>query len=417
MSCNKSKRSALVLLPFVIFFFIISTLNVVAQDGEAIFKTSCLQCHSVGKGVVTGPDLKDVHKKKPQDWLIKWIRNSSAVIKSGDPYAVELFKKFNGTQMPEQALTDDEIKAVLVYIKTEGDKAPPPPPTAGPGTTTATGDTSTSTSPTTLLLIIAVLFTLAYALAKVRKSLISAVRQKEGLAPLPERTTGGQIKHWIRTNKRSVALIIILLVLIGSKFAWDDLMQIGVYEGYQPEQPIAFSHKIHAGDNAINCVYCHSGAEKGKVAGVPTANVCMNCHKFIKQGTITGTEEIAKIYKALDYNPETQVYGNNPKPIVWTRVHALPEHAYFNHSQHVVVGKVQCQTCHGPVEEMTVAKQFAPLTMGWCVECHRTTEVQMAGNPYYDKIHANLVEKFGDSDHAKLTVDKIGGTNCSRCHY
>jgi hypothetical protein len=141
----------------------------------------------------------------------------------------------------------------------------------------------------------------------------------------------------------------------------------------------------------------------------------MNCHKGIKEGTLTGTTEISKIYAALDYNPETQTYGPNPKPIKWTRVHNLPDFAYFNHSQHVKVGGVMCQTCHGPVEEMTVAKQFAPLTMSWCINCHRETEVKMAGNHYYDKYHKYLSNKYGAD--AKITVEKIGGTECGRCHY
>jgi hypothetical protein len=218
----------------------------------------------------------------------------------------------------------------------------------------------------------------------------------------------------MKNHKKIVALILIVLVSYGSYVGWYALKGIGVTQGYTPDQPIAFSHKIHAGDNAISCIYCHSGAEKGKTAGVPSANVCMNCHKAIKSGTTTGTEEIAKIYKALDWDPNTGTYGKNQKPIVWTRVHNLPDLAYFNHSQHVVVGKVECQACHGDVKEMTVATQFAPLTMGWCINCHRTTPVQMKGNHYYDSLHVQLAKKHGTDT---LTVDKIGGMECSRCHY
>ena len=179
--------------------------------------------------------------------------------------------------------------------------------------------------------------------------------------------------------------------------------------------PIAFSHKIHAGDNAINCQYCHSSAAKGKTAGIPTANVCMNCHKAIKTGTLTGTTEISKIYTALDYNPETGVYGKNQKPIIWTRVHNLPDFAYFNHSQHVKVGGVDCAACHGKMDTVTVANQASPLTMGWCIDCHRRTPVKMDGNDYYKDWHKKFTEKHGKD--FQPTVANIGGTECGRCHY
>ena len=149
-------------------------------------------------------------------------------------------------------------------------------------------------------------------------------------------------------------------------------MSIGISQGYQPDQPIAYSHKLHAGEMQISCIYCHSGAERGKTAGIPSANVCMNCHKFVRKGPTTGTAEIAKIYKALDYDPDKGTYGPNQKPIQWVRVHNLPDFAYFNHSQHFVVGKIACQTCHGQVQDsMTVAMQYSPLTMQWCINCHR----------------------------------------------
>ena len=219
-----------------------------------------------------------------------------------------------------------------------------------------------------------------------------------------------------RTNKKLVAVILIILFVWGNVKGWYALKGIGVTTGYTPDQPIKYSHKLHAGDMKIACIYCHSGAEKGKTAGVPSANVCMNCHKFVKKGPETGTEEIAKIYKALDYDPDKGTYGPNPKPIQWVRVHNLPDLAYFNHSQHVVVGKVQCQTCHGQIQDdYTVAGQFSPLTMGWCIDCHRKTNVQMAGNHYYDDYHQKLLTKYGSD--SLITVERIGGTECARCHY
>ena len=192
------------------------------------------------------------------------------------------------------------------------------------------------------------------------------------------------------------------------------MKEIGVYTGYQPAQPINFSHKIHAGKNAINCQYCHSGVEKSKTAGVPSANVCMNCHKFIQEGPVTGKTEIAKIYAALDYDVEKGTYGPNQKPIKWVKVHALPDHVFFSHQQHVKVGQQDCANCHGKIAEMDTVKQVSPLTMGWCIDCHRKTEVKMEGNEYYKELHAKLKEKYKGQ---AITVAAMGGIECSKCHY
>jgi hypothetical protein len=242
-----------------------------------------------------------------------------------------------------------------------------------------------------------------------------AIRHREGLPePVPMKTSKRFI-HWARNNKKLVALILIVLFVWGNVKGWYALSAIGITQGYQPEQPIAFSHKIHAGDNAINCKYCHFGAEKGKTAGIPSANVCMNCHKYIQGATDTSQAKIKQIYAALDYNPATGIYGSNKKPIQWVRVHNLPDLSYFNHSQHVKVAGVECQTCHGSMQEQGVANQFAPLTMGWCIDCHRRTPVPMAGNHYYDDYHKTLLAKFGKD--SLITVERIGGTECARCHY
>jgi mono/diheme cytochrome c family protein len=397
---------------FLVACLTLCNLQAQAQpDGKSLFAANCTQCHSVGKGVVIGPDLKDIGKRRPEAWLIKWIKSSQSLVKSGDAYAVEIFNKFNKTEMPNFALSDEEVKAMLVYIDEESKKAP----ALDKKDTQTVGAEEETNWGLILSIAAAVLYALAVMLAKLKRTLKAVVREREGLPPVPQQPLSTQIWQWMKGNKKAVAVIILLLVLFGSVKGWYALKEIGVTQGYEPDQPIAFSHKVHAGENGISCVYCHSGAEKGKVAGIPSANVCMNCHKGIKQGKNTGTEEIAKIYKALDYNPDTQTYGPNPQPIQWVRVHNLPDLAYFNHAQHVTVGGQKCQTCHGPVEEMTVAKQFAPLTMGWCIDCHRTTEVKMEGNHYYDDYHKKLMDKYGKDK--KITVESIGGTECARCHY
>jgi mono/diheme cytochrome c family protein len=409
----------------ILVFSLLTTFtvhNAVAQTaeekGEKIFKGNCASCHAIDKKVV-GPALKDVFSRVPQpaeDWLKKWIKNSSAVIKSGDAYANKIFAEYNKSVMPAQAISDDELKDLLAYIKN-----PPAPKQAPAAAASAQGDTNTSSGSNEMIIyVLGVLFIiLIIVFSGIKTNLEKLVRKKNNL-PEPEpnpyegRYDREAIWHWMRTHKKHVALITLILVAVGSRAAWNAMMGIGVYQGYMPEQPIFFSHKIHAGQNAINCQYCHSGVEKSKVANVPSANVCMNCHKYISEGTITGKTEIAKIYSALDYNPEKQTYGPNQKPIKWIRIHNLPDHVYFNHAQHVKVGKIECTECHGEIAKMDTVKQHSPLTMGWCIDCHRKTEVKMEGNAYYDKLHEALKAKYKGQ---AITVAKMGGLECGKCHY
>ena len=392
----------------ILFLFFVSGIS--AQDGEALFKANCTSCHAVKEKVI-GPALQGIESRRSEEWLLKWVKNSQAVVKSGDEYAVKLFNDYNKVMMPAQSLKDDEIKAILAYVKVEAEKIPPAPPVASVGTEEKSSNTFI------YLLIAAILLLLVVGvLRKVQHVLAKHVRQKEGIPEPPVMTRWQSFVHWARNHKKLVAIILIFLMVYGSVYSWYGLMAIGITQGYTPDQPIKYSHQLHAGMNGIACIYCHSGAEKGKTAGVPSANVCMNCHKFIKKGPTTGTEEIAKIYKALDYDPDKGTYGPNPKPIQWVRVHNLPDLVYFNHSQHFVVGKIACQTCHGQVQDsMTVASQYSPLTMGWCIDCHKTTQVKMTGNGYYNDFHKELLSKYGSD--SLITVDKIGGTECARCHY
>ncbi|REJ84988.1 MAG: cytochrome C [Bacteroidetes bacterium] len=411
---NKSYylRSLAFLFPFILSAFV--SLNVFAQDGEALYKANCTACHAINDKLI-GPALKDMHKRHSEDWLIKWIRNSQAMVKAGDPVAVKLFNEYNKVAMPANNFSDDEIKAVIAYVKAESEKPEAAPAAGGaPGA----GPVSQEKAPVGWYLVIAlsVLLLLSSVLGKVKATLEKTLRQKEGLPEPPPMTSWQKTLHWARNNKKLIAVLLVTFTLWGSVKGWYALQSIGISQGYTPDQPIAYSHQLHAGELQIQCVYCHSGAEKGKVAGIPSANVCMNCHKYVRQGPTTGKEEIAKIYAALDYDPSTGVYGPNPKPIQWVRVHNLPDLAYFNHAQHVTVGKIDCQTCHGPVQDsMTVAGQYSPLTMAWCIDCHRKTEVKMEGNAYYADYHKALVEKHGHD--YKITVNTIGGLECSRCHY
>ncbi len=383
-------------------------------NGESLFKANCTSCHVVGDKKVVGPGLKNVHQRRSEEWLLKWIKNSQALIKSGDADAVKLFEDNNKTVMPVFALKDDEVKSIIAYIKTESEKAPAAP-VAAVGATAGAAEGSEPTSPLVYLLIAVCVIGLYAILNKVQKGLERVVRERED-EPEPVVLKGkAGTKNWIREHKKLIALLIIVGSVFGSVKGWDALSGIGISQGYQPDQPIKFSHKLHAGTNKIDCRYCHSGAEKAKNANIPSANVCMNCHKYIQSGPQYGTEEISKIYKAIDFDPAKSTFGTNQKPIQWVRIHNLPDLAYFNHAQHVKIGKVECQTCHGPVQEMEEVQQYSPLTMGWCINCHRQTEVKMEGNGYYTKLHADLTKKYGPQ--AKLTVDKIGGLECARCHY
>lgn len=410
---NLYRTRYFLLLVSVFSIVLISFQSAIAQDGEAIFKANCTACHAVKEKVI-GPALMGVSKRRPEDWLIKWIKNSQAVIKSGDEYAVKIFNENNKTVMTSFNLKDDEIKAILSYVKAEETK---------PDATTKTGQTGEPGAPVEnksiwpwLLAAGVVLYLLSGILRRVQETLATAVRQKQGIAEPAPISNWKKNREWIRGNKKLIAVILIFLTIVGSVKAWYSLQAIGISQGYNPDQPIAYSHKLHAGEMGISCIYCHSGAERGKVAGIPSANVCMNCHKYVKKGPTTGTAEIAKIYKALDYDPDKGTYGPNTKPIQWVRVHNLPDLAYFNHSQHVVVGKIECQTCHGPVQDsMTVAYQYAPLTMNWCITCHRETKVKMAGNAYYNDLHKKLMNS--NVPDSMITVAKIGGLECARCHY
>ena len=265
---------------------------------------------------------------------------------------------------------------------------------------------------TQLMIIALVLLTAIFTLTSIKNSL------KESLGQQTESVSGAvqsNIKLFLSGTLNKLFLVFFISVIV-LKFLYDSMMGVGVTTNYQPDQPIAFSHKIHAGENGIDCNYCHTSARKSKHSNIPSANVCMNCHASIVEGSIAGTAELQKIYDAVGYDPDSRTYipGYEQKPIEWVRIHNLPDLAYFNHSQHVTVGQLECQECHGAIEEMDVVKQHSELTMGWCIDCHRETEVKMEGNDYYTSMHEKMKEKYSGQ---KITVDKIGGLECGKCHY
>jgi hypothetical protein len=407
---SRSMRLASILFSSLL---LLSGFGANAQDGEKLFKQNCATCHSIGDNKVIGPGLAGVEDRAPsREWIVKWVKGPAAMIASGDEYANSI-KDLDPSMMTDFGyLEDDQILAILDYVKKPPVKVVVDEvPDLADGSDAGTLDENVLRN--VLLAIGGLLLVLVFVLSSVRRSLTQLLSVKEGVDAPEERGTWGSITHWMSTHRGWTGVAILVGTLLFLQWGVKDLMNIGVYQGYKPTQPIAFSHKIHAGQNGVNCVYCHTGAEKGKHSNIPSLNVCMNCHTYVQEGP-SGTTEIAKIYAALDYNPETKVYGDNTTPIEWVRVHNLPDFSYFNHSQHVVVGKIECQECHGAMEEMGVAEQHSPLTMGWCINCHRETSVQVADNGYYEDMHERTPSWH---DGEAVTVERIGGLECAKCHY
>jgi len=422
-------RNALNLLLGLILVGFVSINHASAADGKTVFKQNCAVCHALTDQKITGPGLKGIADRAPKgDWLFNWVKNNEKVIKSGDAYANKILKENGNAAMTvfEGVVSDDDIKAVVEYIK-----APPAPPTTtttgGGGEQLVSNQAKEEQGVNPLYIVLAVIVILGILtgiLRGVRLSLQRVTNEKEGKEQNPTVSFFDEGKKWLGDHRRFVAVCLIVLSCVGMKSCWNSLFRVGVYydwktqKGYHPEQPIKFSHKIHAGDNAIACQYCHNSVEKSRHAGIPTVNVCMNCHKGIQEGPTTGTKEIAKIYAAAGFDAKAGTYDvNKQNPIQWIKVHNLPDHVYFNHSQHVVVGKIDCAQCHGNVKEMTTVEQKNPLTMKWCIECHRKTEVAMAGNAYYDRLHEALKEKYKNQHLNTFTVAQMGGIECAKCHY
>lgn len=389
-------------------------LSEAAIAGEAIFEAQCRTCHEFGKES-TGPALKGVVKRQSAAWITTWITNPSKVISSGDAHAVEMKEKY-GSVMPTLGLPAEEIAQVIEYLKVGTD---PVPDVVVPeeGGVTPVGGADDSMVNTVLGIVLVVLILIIAILVLLSTTLTKHLKGKDESGELDEvdKEFFNQ-NHSVLDLVKSPAFIgitVSVTLLLGAYLGiTQGLYGIGVQQGYKPVQEIAFSHKLHAGEKGIDCNYCHTGVRKAKHANIPSASICMNCHVNIKKES----DRIKQIYKAIDYNPETKEFGTNIKPIKWTRIHNLPDHVYFNHSQHVKLAGLECEECHGPIKEMEEVYQYSPLTMGWCIDCHRKTEVKHAkGNDYYESLMKAHEEAGGDA--GKMTVEDIGGTECGRCHY
>jgi mono/diheme cytochrome c family protein len=460
-------------ISWVLSIFIVAQVSLQAaptvEEGKTLFVANCAACHNKNmKDDLTGPALAGTEERWaafPREDLYSWIRGSQAMISAGHPRAVELWNKWKPTAMNNfPGLTDDQIESMLLYIN---DVANAKPAVAADGGA-ATGGQQTSSGNLWLYGGLAlILGFLAFALMRIVHNLSNIARVQAGEAPM-QKTLAQTL-----TSKGFIAFLVFAVTLIFGYKTVDNATRMGRQQDYMPDQPIAFSHKIHAGVNKIDCQYCHDSARRSKHSSIPGTNTCMNCHSAVKKGTITGTAEITKIFASIGFDPIANKYipdydnwsdqeietlyrkwisqeyladkgissmddagrihvqdqwdalvkslkndsnGKIQGPIEWTRIHNLADHAYFNHAQHVAIGQIECQKCHGPVEEMEVVYQYSTLGMGWCINCHRETEVKFADNEYYQQ-YARYHDELKSGKRSSVTVEDIGGLECQKCHY
>ena len=390
--------------------------------GKELFNANCAACHKLD-AKATGPALRGVAGKYEMSWIYKWVHNSSDLIKSGDAQAVKIYEEYNKSVMTAfPQLSEADIDNIIAYTSTPKEEAPAAA-AAVPGAEGAAPQAEGGITNTIILGALALVMAMLVVMLFLVNSVLRKVAKANNIEVAPKEPTTPIWKAFVK-NQFLVLVTAIFLLLSGAYLVYGFLMQVGVDQEYAPIQPIHYSHKIHAGDNEINCKYCHSAARVSKNAGIPSLNVCMNCHKNIAEvAETTATpeyskafydEQIQKLYTAVGWDKTTQSYTGKTQPVKWVRIHNLPDFVYFNHSQHVTVAGIECQTCHGPVQEYEIQKQFAPLTMGWCIDCHRKTDVKMEGNEYYTKIHEQLSKKYGVD---KLTAAQMGGLECGKCHY
>jgi mono/diheme cytochrome c family protein len=416
-------RSVLLIAGFAFWGFSNAYAQADVAKGEAIFKSKCTTCHKIDQQLI-GPALGPQLTQETDDkYLTQWIQNNQALIAAKNPKALAIYNKFNQAGMTVfTELSDGDVGNILAYVRGEYKAMQEKPAAGAAGANAPAAETGPSSMVIWgLIVVIIIAFIVILVLNKVVATLERLLLKGKGI--VIEEEAGEVDEHGVATdkkkefikavlkNKKLVFFILVCGTIAMGSWGWVTLWNTNVHTGYQPVQPIKYSHELHAGTMKIDCQYCHSGAYKSKNASIPSLNVCMNCHKVVK----TESPEIHKIYDALGYDPKTQKYDSTQaKPIQWIRVHNLPDLAYFNHSQHVKVGGIKCQSCHGPVETMKEVYQYSPLTMKWCIQCHKRTEVNGKGNAYYDSILA-AHDKIKKGE--KVTAAVLGGIECGKCHY
>ncbi len=442
-------------------------------EGKTLFQNQCAACHNKNmKDKLTGPALGGMEERwaaYPREDLYSWIRNSQGLIAAGHPRATELWAEWKPNIMTNfPNLTDQQIENLIAYINDVYVNGATAKVAGGPTDGTTPVPTKPNNTPLFIALTI-ILAILAIVLGRIISSLNYILALREGDTTVRRKTLVETL-----TSKGVIAFVIFALVVLGGYTTVNNAISLGRQQNYQPEQPIKFSHATHAGLQKIDCEYCHDGARRSKHSNIPAANTCMNCHRAIKVGSQYGTGELTKIFASIGYDPSTDKYISNydslstqqieriykkwiadtyvqenskldaigektiedqwkgivaaltnketgdqkiQGPIEWTRIHNMPDHVYFNHAQHVAVGQLECQTCHGKVEEMELVYQYSPLSMGWCINCHRQTEIQFTKNGYYDNYYEKYHKEIANGARDKVTVENIGGLECQKCHY
>jgi len=421
MCCRRLHSGTLLL---ILFFFGLEEGRAQSPqsspDGKSLFQSNCAQCHNP-VSVVVGPALKGVTQRVPDQKLLHdWIHNNVAVLHSGNVYFNNLYNQYGRAPMNTfPGMTDAEIDAILNYVETY----------AQPLAATNTSNYPNATQEDHTVLYGICTFILAlffFGLYLVNNNLKRLADEKRGVPPPPHIP--------IYRNKFYIATASILGMGLTGWWLTGAGLGLGRQQGYQPRQPIFFSHRIHAGLNQISCLLCHGNAWDGKQASVPSLNFCMNCHAAITVyhgerltrpdgSPVDPNEEIQKLLSYTGYDPATGRYTREGKPAEWVRIHNLPDFVFFSHAQHVRTGSVQCQTCHGPIQKMDEVYQFATLSMGWCINCHRTTRVDFPdsarhrpGNAFYS-LYPRFGRELKNGDRDSVTVEDIGGTECYKCHY
>ena len=477
---NKQKLIQLKLTaPLILLLagILFSSVSIAQNKGKEIFEKNCAVCHKLSDEKLVGPGLKDVTKRRDKSWMKKFIPASQDMVKAGDKTAVKVFNENGKIPMPDHKfLTDSDLDQLITYIETykpaeavavsvdikkkdgfwrdeivRGERLFSGVIPFKKGVTLncvschaiiATDSLNFNPSaidlakawqePNGTNLYQVLREPTSTKMAEVHKGLqlsdkeiydISAYLSKVGKEGMTwEKIFPARLLLflfmgllmalaladliWFKKVKYRIIHVLVILLGLGIQgtIIGQEAINLGRTKNYMPDQPVKFSHKVHAGQNKIDCKYCHSIATYSKSAGIPSSNLCMNCHKVVKSGSRSGKFEINKIYRA-------EASG---LPIEWVRVYKLPDHVFFSHAQHVGAGKVECKTCHGAVDSMDLIKQVPDLSMGWCVNCHRKTEIQFKSNKYYDSFKALHDDAKAGK---KITVERLGGIDCAKCHY
>ncbi len=428
---------------FIFSFFLIEKGKLKADKGDVengmeLFKKNCTACHSIDlEKKMIGPALHGVTEKRNRKWLHQWIKNNKSLRESGDKDALEIYKEYGNIEMNSfPQLSEKQIDDILFFIKNPNSIKKKEHHEINHNNEDHENDKEENQFLVKLiifcfgilsLILLWILYRIQILIRLINEgeTKVSTFRKKNFIINvLYKKILGNDKKKWY-----VFSCFTGFFLLFGIYETWNFLMKIDVNKGYKPEQPIYFSHKIHSGINKIDCQYCHSSAKYGKVSGIPSVNVCMNCHitiheyngDYLEKGKSRDeyNQEIHKIYKAIGWDPETRKYSKTIHPIQWVRIHNMPDFVYFDHSQHILTGEksikklkkvnLVCNACHGEVQKMDTVEMSNDFTMEWCISCHKNVEIDKK-NKYYK-------EYFPSQTNKKITVDMIGGTECAKCHY